>query len=306
MSAFQPINTHILKMMADTRTERMNVKCMLCSLACHALVLGILFYGAISRGMPLPPPVEDGILSMHVVDAGSGSMHVGPKPVLTNSPGAPFDLLPQQAGPEQPREKALPEPLPELVPIPFPNKETFATAMKKTAEPKPSEKEIRHSKQEPLKRAVQKAPPRQPRVANASASEKTHGVSTASQGKTMSKGAGLGQGTGSGNFASRDSGSNDGQAQRTTLSFLMAQLERYKKYPMPARRLGLEGVVNVLVIIDGKGLLQDLRRADEKAHPILQKATDQMLAKVRANWKNQAAGQAISIVIPIRYTLRDG
>ncbi len=95
------------------------------------------------------------------------------------------------------------------------------------------------------------------------------------------------------------------QAKQTTLSYLIAQLEKYKKYPTAARKLGLEGVVNIRVSIDSNGNLASIIAESTSLHPLLQKSVEETVNKVKENWKAQGQAQSISLVIPFRYKIVD-
>ena len=86
----------------------------------------------------------------------------------------------------------------------------------------------------------------------------------------------------------------------------MAQMNRYKRYPSSARKLGLEGVVPVHVTIDGQGRITSISLAGGDVHPALQKAAAETMAKVRGNWKPPAVTHGISATVPMRFSLRDG
>ena len=96
------------------------------------------------------------------------------------------------------------------------------------------------------------------------------------------------------------------QAKQTLLSYLMAQIERHKRYPNAARKLRLEGVVHIAVAIDAGGNLASIRIDKADAHQMLQKAATETMEKVRENWKAQATPQPVSVVIPLRYSLVGG
>lgn len=102
------------------------------------------------------------------------------------------------------------------------------------------------------------------------------------------------------------------QARQTTLSYFMALLERNKHYPRAARKLGLEGLINVVLRIDAQGNIVMLNIGTTTAHPILRKAMDESLHKIRSQWQAQQArqgghgGEALSLIVPVRFSLQDG
>ena len=96
------------------------------------------------------------------------------------------------------------------------------------------------------------------------------------------------------------------EAKQSLVSILVAQMNRYKRYPSSARKLGLEGVVPVHVTIDGQGRITSISLAGGDVHPALQKAAAETMAKVRGNWKPPAVTQGISVTVPMRFSLRDG
>ncbi len=93
------------------------------------------------------------------------------------------------------------------------------------------------------------------------------------------------------------------QARQTLLSYLLAQFEKYKHYPATARKLGLEGVVHVAVSVDSRGNFTSIQLKDDNSHPVLRKATTDTIEKIRNNWRPQASPHAMSIVVPLRYSL---
>jgi len=96
------------------------------------------------------------------------------------------------------------------------------------------------------------------------------------------------------------------EAKQTVVSILVAQIDKYKRYPSSARKLGLEGVVSIRVTIDAQGRITNITFSGGGAHPSLQKAAAETMAKVRGNWKPPSVSQGISVTVPLRFSLRDG
>ncbi len=95
------------------------------------------------------------------------------------------------------------------------------------------------------------------------------------------------------------------EARQTLLSALIARIEREKRYPPAARRLGLEGVVQVEVRVDVQGRIISVRTREGQAHTVLEKATRETLQRVQEDWKPMPMPEATTLNIPIRYSLKN-
>ena len=94
-------------------------------------------------------------------------------------------------------------------------------------------------------------------------------------------------------------------ARQTLLSALIARIEKEKRYPNAARKLGLEGTVTVLVQVDASGRILSVRAKQGAAHSLLEKATMETLNKVQEKWTPVAVPEAMTFSIPIRYDLKN-
>jgi protein TonB len=95
------------------------------------------------------------------------------------------------------------------------------------------------------------------------------------------------------------------EARHNLLAALVAAIEREKRYPMAALRLRLEGVVDMVVHIDGQGAIREVGVKNARAHPTLEKAALEALRRVQAKWSPLPAPESMSIDIPIRYTIEN-
>lgn len=93
------------------------------------------------------------------------------------------------------------------------------------------------------------------------------------------------------------------QVRQTLLSYLVYQVEKYKHYPPAARRLSLEGKVDITVRVDTSGGITSINISQNGIHPILYKATQKTMRKVRQTWKKQPSPQAMTLVVPLRFSL---
>ena len=182
-----------------------------------------------------------------------------------------------QAAPQAPLESASPPPPAE----PEPEPEKKALQAKESTPPPPKPKQ----QPKPRKPTPQKREPKLHAVAPSPSATETK---LAAQAVAAAQAAAV------------------AQAKQTLLSYLMAQIERHKRYPHAARKLGLEGVVHIAVLIDAGGNLASIRIEKTDAHQVLQKAATETMRKVQEGWKPQATPQAVSVVIPLRYSLVGG
>lgn len=191
--------------------------------------------------------------------------------VSAPAPSAPVPETPSTS--EAPESPTTP-PEPEIVmPIPEPEAEPEIKPALEKAETLPLPKE------KPKERPARKAPPSQAQPVRS-----TPAASPSSE-------------------AIVPNASAQAQARQTLLSYLLAQFEKYKHYPATARKLGLEGVVHVAVSVDSRGNLISIQLKDDDTHPVLRKATADTIEKIRNNWRPQVYPHAVSIVVPLRYSL---
>lgn len=94
------------------------------------------------------------------------------------------------------------------------------------------------------------------------------------------------------------------EARQTLLSALLARIEKEKRYPTAARRLGLEGQVTVTVKVDAQGRIAGIQVQGADAHAVLEKATQEALNRVRSKWTPVPVPEAMTLRIPIKYSLK--
>jgi protein TonB len=94
------------------------------------------------------------------------------------------------------------------------------------------------------------------------------------------------------------------EARQTLLSALIAGIEREKRYPPAARRLGLEGTVTVVVRLDEQGRIADIRVRGNPAHALLERATLETLERVQAKWRALPVPEPVTLTVPVLYVLK--
>lgn len=269
------------------------------SLIAHISIVGIaLFISLIANWQGPIVAVESDILSMDLVDAGSGSGTVGERGEAA--------ALEQQAAAPDPKETVIEEPQ-EIVPKtrPSPPDENAVTIKQKKKKKKPP--------REKPKKAPPKAKPikRNEHINNATLLGKKYlktggdaEYTSAGKANQASGGDGKGIGTGRGNANSPDGGQGDGRAQQTALSYLRAMVQRYKRYPPKARNAGIEGVIRIRFTIDANGMLASAQRVSEDGPESLRVAADEMIARIQDNWRKQKVEKPVSAIVPVRYSLK--
>lgn len=95
------------------------------------------------------------------------------------------------------------------------------------------------------------------------------------------------------------------EARQTLLSALIARLEREKRYPVAARRLGLEGQVMAVVRVDAQGRITSVSANADEAQAVLERATLEALQRVQENWKPTPVPEPMTLRIPVRYSLKN-
>ncbi|MDR3174964.1 MAG: TonB family protein [Desulfovibrio sp.] len=93
------------------------------------------------------------------------------------------------------------------------------------------------------------------------------------------------------------------EERQSLLSALIAAMERAKRYPAAARRLGLEGRVIAVVQIDGQGRISGVRIRKEQAHAVLEKAALDTMLLVQRNWRPMPVREPMTLAIPVRYAI---
>ena len=84
---------------------------------------------------------------------------------------------------------------------------------------------------------------------------------------------------------------------------LLDSVEREKRYPAAARRLGVEGLVIAQVQIDSQGRIVGVNIKGNGADPMLEKATVEALQRIQKKWSPTPLMEAVTLIIPIRYSL---
>ncbi len=242
------------------------------TLAGHGALLLPVWFLMHQADSALPPPVEASMIALHVVPSPAPpTPHTAPPVMAPEYPEPPIEPEKPEPIPE-PEQK--PEPIPPLVPESSP--EPLPALEKAEIPPPPKEK--------PKERPKRKAPPPQVRPP-----VRTSPVASQTPDATITAAA----------------AAAEAQAKQTLLSYLMAQFEKYKRYPASARKLGLEGIVHVSVSINAGGNIASIQLKGDEIHPILHKAATETIEKIRRNWQPPPTPHAVSVVIPLRYKLVD-
>jgi len=98
----------------------------------------------------------------------------------------------------------------------------------------------------------------------------------------------------------------DSDAMPNWKSRLLAQLERYKRYPDEAQRRGEHGVTQLAFDVDRHGGVHDVRILRSSGSPLLDRATLALVRRAAPLPPPPAdlSGRRIPIVVPIRYSIR--
>lgn len=91
----------------------------------------------------------------------------------------------------------------------------------------------------------------------------------------------------------------------TVLAVVLEALNRHKRYPKQARRLGAEGTVQLLVIVGAEGKIQACRLGKSSGHSVLDAATARLGEKLVGLEVPAQGGKSFQILIPVRYSLKD-
>jgi protein TonB len=89
-------------------------------------------------------------------------------------------------------------------------------------------------------------------------------------------------------------------------SALVAQLERYKRYPAEAQARGEQGVAQLAFSVDRSGGVHDARIVRSSGSSALDRATLALVERAQPlpPPPPEIAGRQIAIVVPIRYNIR--
>lgn len=95
----------------------------------------------------------------------------------------------------------------------------------------------------------------------------------------------------------------DQKAMQNAVSALLARLEKEKRYPNSARRLGLQGSVLINVNLDSNGNIRSYTLSADGSHAILQKSAMQAMERVQKKWQPVELSKAMSVQVPVRFEL---
>ncbi|MDR0499219.1 MAG: TonB family protein [Holophagales bacterium] len=95
------------------------------------------------------------------------------------------------------------------------------------------------------------------------------------------------------------------EAKQAVISVLVASLEREKRYPAAAHRLGIEGQVMALVRVDSQGRIVSTSAKGNEPEPMLERATLEALQRVQKKWTPMPLPEPMTLNIPIRYNLEN-
>jgi len=93
------------------------------------------------------------------------------------------------------------------------------------------------------------------------------------------------------------------KTKQAVLSLLIASLEREKRYPAAARRLGIEGQVMASVHLNSQGRIISASAKGSESEPMLERATLEALQRVQKKWLPIPLTESMILNVPIRYSL---
>lgn len=238
------------------------------------------------------------------VEIGLGMLGEGGKEKVSHEGGKPGPKV-TKAEPEKVEPKPEPKPKPKPEPKPKPKP-------KPKPEPKPAPKPVQHSEVH----VKEKAKPQHHEAVKPKreSTPSQHVADSRPKPKQNSGGEGDdAQGQGSGKSSRKmttgtgHDASNGGMAgaQRSYFAKLGAQLNRYKRYPLRARRRGIEGVVQLYFVVDKSGKVLDFKIAQTSGSDQLDRAVLKMLKQAQPLPPiPEAMGkQRLSLTIPIQFSL---
>lgn len=89
------------------------------------------------------------------------------------------------------------------------------------------------------------------------------------------------------------------------LAVVLEALNRHKRYPKQARRLGAEGTVQLLVTIGAEGKVRACALGKSSGHGVLDAATARLGEKLVGLEVSPHGGKRFQILVPVRYSLKD-
>jgi len=93
------------------------------------------------------------------------------------------------------------------------------------------------------------------------------------------------------------------EVRQAVLSALIVSMEREKRYPASARRLGIEGQVMAIVRLDSQGRIISTSAKGNESESMLERATLEALERVQKKWTPMPLPEPMILNIPIRYNL---
>ena len=129
-------------------------------------------------------------------------------------------------------------------------------------------------------------------------------------GSGSGSGSGTGSGTGTGTETGTGTGAGTGSGQATDVTAqrqyaldVRRLLERRGAYPGTARRLGLEGMVEMLLRIDSSGTIFEKRVLSSSGHPQLDRAALASADRL-GRLPPPPSGQPVDIRVPVRFSMK--
>lgn len=276
------------------------------SAAIHAVVLGLILRAALSTGVlfvgPPEPPPEARLIKVSLVSRPGGGGG-GPLPGLPSPPRGPAGALPEVA-------KAAPPPLPQVrldkPPPPIPRAEASpkpapAIAAPRLPAPVRFPAPIVAARQPPKDVIPPVAAPAPP-VAAPPSSTASAGPAAGSDRSGAIGGDGRGAGRGGGGEGTGDGSGGDGSDGTARPAH---GSNPKPPYPLAARRMGVEGVVMLDVLVRPDGSPGDVRVRNSSGSPILDESA---VETVRSKWRFVPARRGDSpvesrVTFPIRFRL---
>ncbi|ADU66736.1 TonB family protein [Desulfurispirillum indicum S5] len=97
---------------------------------------------------------------------------------------------------------------------------------------------------------------------------------------------------------------HESHRQADLLDELLRAVESEKFYPLPARRMGLEGELMITVTLDEQGRLVEFLIEEQGSHRLLRRAAEQTLERVARSFVADLSGSSPeSLRFPLRYVL---
>lgn len=229
-----------------------------------------------------PPQTAPSVMLMRVVR---------PEPVAEMKPVEP-DAMRKLLSPES--EVTIPVPPPPVVPPRMPPQEAPKTVAPEPMKPKPAKKAPSVKKPQPVARQSQKPVP-----LSAPVGEKAD-VSPAGTGTAVSSvGTSLSPAPVAGTQERPDDKSK-------ALGAILDVLNRYKRYPKQARRIGAEGTVQLLVTISPEGKVSACQLGKGSGFGALDAATERLGEKLMGlDVPSARGGKGFQVLVPVRYSLKD-